>query len=183
MPDSRTKIISGSEAQMGEEWTWTDFSETLGFFSFSPFLLRVPNDDCAAESDSEAISSWIWADTEREWYHREDIDPIAGTSEASQCWGCTLLWASHSWQSKRPHHCIAQDYLYVECKDLILHKGVFGTSSFLDKFPICFQAQFQYHLRKNSSVLIRSNITPFSSIFSWQFQHPFIIPLNHITRS
>lgn len=137
------------------------FLRNLGFFSFSPFPLRVPNDDCAAESDSAAISSWIWADTEWEWYHREDMGPIAGTSEASQCWGCTLLWASHSRQSKKPHPFIAQDYLYVERKGLILHKGVFGTSSFLDKFPICFQTQFQYHLWKNSSLLIRSNITPF----------------------
>ena len=34
------------------------------FFSLSPFPLRVPNDDCVAESDSAAISSWIWADIE-----------------------------------------------------------------------------------------------------------------------
>lgn len=144
MPDSRTKIISRSEAQRERRVDLYRFLRNLGFFSFIPFPLRVPNNDCVAESDSAAISSWIWADTEQEWYHRKDMGPTAGTSEASQCWGCTLLWASHSWKSKRPHLCIAQDNLYLECK------GWFYTKVFLESHPSLINSQSAF--RHNSNI-------------------------------
>ena len=180
MPDSRTKIISGSEAQMGEEWTWTDFSETLVSSHLVPFLWEFQMMIVLQNQTLRPLAAGSGLIQSKNGIIGKTKTPLQGHLRHPSA-GAALYSEPPTHGSQYP--CIAQDYLYVERKDLILHKGVFGMSSFLDKFPICFQAQFQYHLRKNSSVLIHSNITPFSSMFSWQFQHSFIIPLNHITRS
>lgn len=80
---SSSCLTAGPKSSVDLRFKWerrvdlNRFLRNLGFFSMSPFPLRVPNDDCVAESDSAAISSWIWADIEREWYHREDV-PLQG---------------------------------------------------------------------------------------------------------